>query len=538
MNPRNRSRKQLGLSLVIVLATGVMGFTLTRQAHSASTGKEALKSAIVTISTTGRKLVGIETAPVLREGFSETLHLTGQVVYPLENTVKISPRLAGRVQAVSVRVGDPVRAGQTLALLDSVDAVAAQNTARQNANKLRLAQETFNRTERLYRLGTSEVSTALANLDQAKARTAFTKETLARIRQQAGIGGFTQKPVEDAKNALVTAKSTLAQAQSDAALAARDHNRKVKLIEIGIASRSDLEASENVLDKAKTQVEAAGETVALAQAALNREQKAFQSNLYADGQVRSAESDHRQAQLQQEAAERSVKLAQIAIRRDLQQAKSDLLAAQSETENSRRTLEMLGRPGKEGQVKIIAPLSGIVTERNVSAGQVVDQSQMTPWQMFTIVNVSSVFVEADIYEKDIALVAPGAPVTVTVTAFPGQKFVGTVYRISPALDSKTRAIKLRARIENPTGSLKDGMYAEVTVGEAKKREALSIPLTAVQHEGDSDFVYVEEMAGKYVRRTVTIGDTRGEKVIVLGGLKPHEKVVSRGGLFVSEQGKE
>jgi RND family efflux transporter MFP subunit len=527
--------RQIVLSLGIVAALGGVGFVLSRQSSSEThAAAPAVSTESVEVSGIGQKVVQVETSPVQAETQATDLHATGQILFSSDQTVKISPRLSGRVRQVFVRVGDHVTAGQTLALLDSIDAAAAQNTARQNDNKLRLASSTLERTERLYKLGTPDVTSAQANLDQAKARVEFTKSALERVQEQARIGGFTEKPVEDAQTAVVGAVSDLAQAQADQAQAQRDRDRKAKLVEIGIAAKSDLEAAENALEKARVTVKADQEKLALVRTALERERKAFQTNLYADQQIRSAQSDARQAQLQQEAAETALRLAKTTILRDLQQARSDYQAARADAENSHHVLTLLGQPGADGAVQIQAPISGVITDRQVSPGQVVDQSQMTPWQMFTLSNTSTVWVEADVYEKDISAIHSGQNLTITVAALPHQEFTGTVRHIAPALDKTTRAVKVRAEIANANGLLKDGMYADVRIRSGNGKSALAVPLEAILHDGDSDFVYVKQK-DKYLRRQVTLGAQRDGRAIVEKGLAAGDMVVTHGALFLGNQ---
>ncbi len=534
MNAKAPLGRQAILSLLALFLLVCGGLYLTRTGKSEPKEASAPKTDEVTVSQAGQNVIHVETATVRAVSLPALLQTTGQIVFSTDQTVKISPRVQGRVREVYVRVGDHVTAGQKLMLLDSVDAATAQTTARQNENKLRQADANLERQQRLYQLGTPDVTSAQATLDQARASALAAKDVVERTKEQERIGGFTQKPLEDAENALVTARSALSQAESDAQQAQRDYDRKTKLVEIGVAAKSDQETALNTLEKGKVSVQADQDSVRLAQQALDREQKAFKSNLYGDQQVRQAESASRQAELQQGAAERALRLAKTQILRDLQQAKSDDQAARYDYENSRRALQLLGSPRSDGTLPITAPISGVVTERNVSPGQVVDQSQMTPWQMLTISNADRVWVDADVYEKDIASVRVGQSVRIHVAAFPEREFSGVLYHIAPTLDPKTRAIQVRAEIANPGGLLKDGMYADVTLVGAGARSAMVIPLAAVQHDGDADYVYVARK-GKYVRRTVRLGAQSNATCVVEQGLNPGERVVTHGGMFLGAQ---
>jgi cobalt-zinc-cadmium efflux system membrane fusion protein len=521
--------------MVVIMGLAVGWVRLARSApRSVPSDTPAPPTDSVSVSATGREVVQIETVPVRAEAVVGTLHASGQVSFPADQTVKVTPRTQGRVREVLVRVGDRVTAGQTLALLDSVDAATALANARQMENKRRLAAANLARQERLYRLGTADVTQAQTNLDQAKARTQFTQDALSRVREQARIGGFSQKPLEDARQAVVSADADLAQAQADLGLAERERDRTAKLVEIGISARRDLEAAENAVQKARVTVQADQEKAQLAQQSLDREQKAYSAHLYADQQVRSAESDYRQAELQQEAADRALRLAKATVLRDLQQAKSDYQAAQVDADNARKVLTLLGQPGEGGTVRVTSPIAGIVVERNVNPGQSVDQSQMTPWQMFTIANAGAVWVDSDVYEKDIARVAAGEKVRVRVAALPGRQFSGVVQYVAPALDPKTHAVKVRTRIANPGGLLKDGMFVDAIVETGRGRPVTLVPLAAVQHDDRGDCVYVAQ-GDKYARRSVRLGRQRGEQYELEAGLRAGERVVTQGSIFLSGQ---
>lgn len=529
--------RQVGMSaaVIAVLAVGWVALTRSRapavpEPDTRATGV-ARPGAALSVPAAAQRVLQIETAPVRVEAVGGVVRATGVVSFPSDQTVKISPRLQGRIDQVFVHVGDRVAAGQTLAILDSVDAANALATARQAENKLRLARLSRERQERLYRLGTSDVTQAQANVNQAEAHAQFTHEALRRTREQAQIGGFTQKPLEDARQAVVAAQADLAQAQADLAQAQRERDRTARLVEIGVAAKRDQEAAENGVQKAQVTVQADQEKVRLAQQALEREQKAFRTNLYADQQVRAAESDDRQAVLQQQAAERALRLARAQVRRDLLQARSDEQAAQVDFESARRVLELYGRPGQGGTVRISSPIAGVVLERNVNPGQTVDQSQMTPWQMFTISNAAAVWVDADVYEKDIARVRPGEKVTVRVGAVPDRTFAGRVQYIAPVLDPKTHAVKVRTRIANPGGLLKDGMFGDVAIETGRGPRAVLVPLTAVQHDEQDEVVFVAS-GGSYVKRRVRLGKQRGEEVAVESGLRPGERVVTQGAIFL------
>ncbi len=535
MTDKTPLTKQLVYSAPI-LALFVIAFVVfgNKSSVAEQKPKPAASTDSVSVSPEGEKATDIEVATVTQEAVQQDIRVTGQVLYPPDATVKISPRLAGRVKAVLAKVGDHVTVGQTLAVLDSVDAASAKTSASQNENLLRLAQKNLDRAKRQFELGTPEVTQAQASLDQAKTARFWAKDALEKVHVQSKIGGFTEKPVEDAENSLITAKSTLSQSQSDYDLAQKDFNRKRQLFDLGVCSRSDLEFSQDTFEKSSASLEAARGTVKLASQAVEREHKAFRSNLYSDQQVNQATSAYQQAALQERAAERALLLSQAAIRSTLEQAKSDFQAALFAAQNSRQQLSLLGQPGPDGTFAVTAPISGVITERFVAPGQVVDQSQMTPWQMFTLADPSKVWVEASVYEADLSAVSQGDAVHIYVAGVPGKEFNGRILHISPAIDRNSRALKVRAEIDNAAGKLKDGMFADVTILLPQGRPQITIPLSAINHDQDFDAVYVAQ-GGKYVKRVVRLGPQHDGKAVVTGGLGVGEKIVTHGALFLGHQ---
>lgn len=532
MNNKTSLIRQLILSAVVVVVFATLGLILNGRAQTEKEQKPAApKSDKISVDPEGAKAANIRVSPVISKTIQETIHTTGQVLYSPDYTVKIAPRLQGRVKTVLVKVGDPVVAGQTLAVLDSIDAATARNTDKINETALALAKLNLDRVQKQFDLGTPEVTQAQAALDQAKTAETWAKDAYDKMMLQAKIGGFTQKPVEDAENALVAAKTSLQQAEVDLTLAQKDYDRKVKLVNIGVAATSDLEISQDTLEKARVSVNAGKETVRLAQQALDREQKAYNTNLYADQQVNQSHAAYEQAVLQRQAAERALLLTKAAIKTALDQARSDYRTAQLNAQNSKQALELLGQPSADGTLIIKSPISGVVTERFIAPGQVVDQSQSTPWQLFTIANADRVWVEGDIYEKDLAAVGEGMPVQIHVGALPNQVFYGKVLHIAPTLDKTSRSIKVRAEIDNHTGQLKDGMYANVDIQLPQGRPVTVVPLSAVQHSEDSDFVFVADN-GKFIKRLIHLGEQKDGNGVVESGLQPGERIVVNGAIYL------
>ena len=303
-----------------------------------------------------------------------------------------------------------------------------------------------------------------------------------------------------------------------------------------MGAKRDLDAAEDALANAKVAVDADQDKVKLFKQSADREKKAYDANIYSDQQIHSAESDYRQAVLQEQAADKAVRLAKAAILRDLEQAKSDYQSAMVDNQSAHKVLDLLGRPGSDGTIQITSPINGIVVERDVNPGQTVDQSQMMPWQMFTVSSNNVVWVEMDVYEKDISNVALGQTVLIHASSLPKFETTGKVDLVSPVIDPKSHAVKVRAQIPNPGGQLKDGMFVEAAVQVGHGRSAPVAPLAAVQHTEKGDCVFVEQN-GKYVCRWVRVGAQQGNYCVLESGVKPGDKVVTQGALFLTEEAK-
>jgi cobalt-zinc-cadmium efflux system membrane fusion protein len=186
-------------------------------------------------------------------------------------------------------------------------------------------------------------------------------------------------------------------------------------------------------------------------------------------------------------------------------------------------------------VPLLAPIDGTVVERNVNPGQVVDTSTLTPWQMFTITDSSRVWVEADVYERDLGRVKVGQPVRIQVASLPNRTFTGIVNYIVPGVSATSRTLKVRTEIRNPDGLLKPGMFAEVSVSSGQGPQVPVVPVSAVQVDGDTDYVYVESPDRKYRKRKVHLGPEDHGVYVVRDGVRSGERVVTHGGLFLAAE---
>jgi membrane fusion protein, heavy metal efflux system len=223
--------------------------------------------------------------------------------------------------------------------------------------------------------------------------------------------------------------------------------------------------------------------------------------------------------------------------RDLLQAESDRNEAQADLNASEQSMKILGIKNPEdlakapssAQIPVIAPMSGEVVERLVSPGQVMQAGQT---QAFTISDMSTVWVLANVYQAGLANVKVGDDVTVTTDAYP-DTFHGNISYVSAALDPNTRTLQARIVVVNPGEKLKRDMFCTVTVTAGVIPNAISVPDSAVLRDDENQpFVYLAEGSNQFGRRSVEIGDSQSGRTQILKGLSPGDKVVGDGSLFL------
>ena len=168
-----------------------------------------------------------------------------------------------------------------------------------------------------------------------------------------------------------------------------------------------------------------------------------------------------------------------------------------------------------------APASGIVIDKPVIRGQAVQPGQT----LYTIADLSNVWVEAEVREQDAGSIQEGSSVTVELAAFPGRRIPGRVEYVYPTLQSEARTLKARIAIPNPDGRLKPGMYATVRLS-SPSRTALTVPSPAVVYTGERAVVFVDLGGGKIMPQEVEIGRVAGDHTEILAGVEPGQRVVT------------
>ena len=235
--------------------------------------------------------------------------------------------------------------------------------------------------------------------------------------------------------------------------------------------------------------------------------------------------------------------------KDLEQAQSDLVAAQGDLRSAeialaavRNRLRILGRSDEEidklekvdrigAETVVAAPIGGTIIQRKVGLGQYINAGANDP--VFTVGNLSTVWLIANVRESDAPKMKVGAAVEVTVLAFPGQVFNAKLAYVAPALDPNTRRLPVRAEIQNTGRELLPEMFASFRIVSGDGRLMPAVPADAIVYEGASARVWIARPDDKtVVSRSITVGDTTNGLVEVLKGLTVGETVVTSGTLFI------
>ena len=218
--------------------------------------------------------------------------------------------------------------------------------------------------------------------------------------------------------------------------------------------------------------------------------------------------------------------------RDLEQAESDRNQAQADLNAADQGMRILGikNPGdlakapSSALIPVLAPIGGEVVERLVSPGQVVQAGQT---QAFTISDLSTVWVLANVYQADLAAVRTGDDVVVETDSYP-ERFHGRISYVSPALDPNTRTLQARIVVDNPGEKLKRDMYCTVTVTAGSIPNAIAVPDASIlRDDNNQPFVYLATSANQFGRRDVAIGESLDGKTHILAGPFPGRESCGR-----------
>lgn len=266
-----------------------------------------------------------------------------------------------------------------------------------------------------------------------------------------------------------------------------------------------------------------------------------------------AQSAYLKAKAKLHVAEQAYSRAQFLLREQVigeaeaQRRQAELLSSQAEANESRDRLKLLGMDEEEFRrldrsrqirsvVPIVAPFAGRIIGRKLTRGEVVETTD----NLFVIADLSEVWVQANIPEKDIPFVhaihaSGGTQVEVRINAYPKEVFKGTITYVGDVLDPITRTMQLRLELTNRDGRLKPEMFATIRLFSETQPDRLAVPEAALQRDQGRTFVFVQRNANEYELREVQVGESNGTVTAILGGLNEGELVVTHGAFVLKSE---
>jgi membrane fusion protein, heavy metal efflux system len=253
---------------------------------------------------------------------------------------------------------------------------------------------------------------------------------------------------------------------------------------------------------------------------------------------------------QQNLAATSVKRAEQLVeadvigRAELERRRAELLQASTEAASYRTQLRGLGMTEEQirqvetnrklsADYPVVTPKSGTVLKRDITIGQVVQPADPA----FTIADLSTVWIVANVPEEDAGELEKGLAVSVRIPAIPEANITGHLSFVSPIVDPATRTVEVRMDVDNKQGLLKPDQLASMTfVGHANRK--LTVPNAAVVREGNSDYVFVQTSPTRYVLREVSLGEEENDYRVVLSGVQENEQIVTEGAFHLNNQRKQ
>ncbi|BDA75821.1 hypothetical protein CAL7716_099870 (plasmid) [Calothrix sp. PCC 7716] len=559
--PNSRIRRVSGIFISLLLLTtpvaATVSFLLTSPKALAGAGHDhsgassfqggGETSGSVQVDAEIAKRLGIKVEPAKRQQLDVGIKTTGQIETLPDQRVDVTAPLTSKVVELLVKPGTQVKKGQPVAVVASPELVElrvgsqekqadAQSSLQKAQADLRLAQENLDRQQKI-----SDAEIAQAKTQLAAAQAQYNRD-VALVNQRSVL----KVAQENLKRQQQIANAEIAQASTEVAVAQEQYDRDKELVEKGALPRRQMLESSAKLERAKAELARAKSlpNVVQAESEVKKAEVDIPLRELRDSQSRVAEV---QAQLKRVESRRDVLEAQAQLKR----AQSDVQVAQSRLKLSATTyntrLQQLGTTANaKGLVTVNAPISGTVAERSVSLGQ---SLQDAGGKLMTIINGNQVFATANIYEKDLDKIKNGQRVRVKVASLPNSTFEGKITQIGTVVQGETRVVPVQAEINNTSGQLKPGMFAELEVLTDKTATPiLAIPTSAVVDANGKKVVYVQN-GNAFQATEVTFGQTSGDMVEVKAGLFDGDMIVTqrapqlyaqslRGGGKASEEQKE
>lgn len=533
---------------------------------------------LIMFSAEALSAAGVRVEPVTARAVASRLALTGTVEPDPGGVVRITPRVGGKVTAVSVNVGDTVVAGQVLAQVASTQLAEAQAAYRQAGARLVTARGQLRRQRQLAGLGQfgrpaveqaraeairAQGEVTAAQNDIATARNEVAEARSERVSFEGDAAGTeaeiatAQSEIAEAEQQVRALQTAVTQAGTGAKVAQSRFNRLDQLLKEELVSRQDWEQAQADAQRAAAEVDSARANLAQGQAKVETARahlRAAQAKARASvarkeqaaAKIQTVQTRVAQVESRLEAARKRAEIAAQALAREEQVFRGGFLtskeiveaeAAVRQAEQEQRaavdTIRLLGGvPGGGNVVAVTAPLGGRVTERAVTLGETVTPEK----SLYTVTGMGTVWVQLAVSQGDLPAVKIGQPVSITSDSAPDHPFNGVVSSIGDLVDETTRTVRVRAVIQNMGGRLKPQTFVRATLRTGGSVKALAVPVDAVQtYEGKPVVFVAAEHAGEFLPKEVETGATEGGLTVITSGIAPGDRVVTRGAFTVKAQ---
>ena len=497
------------ITVIVILALGLGVLWLLNRPAPEETVAEETATALpetIALSAESLELAKLEVAVLQPQPLTRTLKLFGQIEPMPENLVNLNSRVTGRVLEIRARVGDRVRRGQVLAVLDSEEIHRAEVAYAQAKRELEFARAELERRKRLAQLGVY----GSPALEEARAKRGQAQAELQAAEADARAA---QNAVQSAQAALSKAQTTLQQARAQLARAER-------LLQAQLIAQQEYEAIRAQHDIAQAEVQTA-------QAQLDSARAAQQA---AETRLRAARESLQIAQQQADRAEQVFK-GQYLTAKEVADAEAAYRQAQLALEAAIDELRLLGgKPDGGHKLVLTAPFDGRIAALEVTVGETVTPDK----PIFRILNTNAVWASFDLYPDDLPFVRTGQTLRFYSDSVPSAVFEATVQLIMPEADPNKRVVKARCVVNRPDPRLKPGLFIRAEMPVVLERDALIVPAEAIQRIEGEPYVYVATgREGEFALRQVQLGQTVDNQVVIRGGVQAGERVVVRNASLIT-----
>jgi cobalt-zinc-cadmium efflux system membrane fusion protein len=521
-------KRFVALAIAVLAVVAILWFAFFREPEQVKAPIPALavpegqagKAGEVLVTQEAMKLAEIDVAPAKLQQVQERLQVSGSIQTGGNQLAKVTPPAAGKAVKLLVSVGDSVRQGQVLALLDSAELARAQ-----------------------------------ADYKQAIARSEALENALASQRELAELGAFgsaeleesqslavsAEKELQESGRALATGQSRIVDVEGQLKVAKSERHHSQVELDLAKAHLKRAEAVPKLLslqqmERLRADVHQAEAHLHEAEAAVSRSQ----------AELVAAREHLKAAQKEQPLARREVEIRRSAVareekvyaggharNRELVQAETDARLARVEAEAAAENVRLLGgSPGQGSEIPLVAPISGTVQEAHLTLGETVDPDHLA----FSIVNLEESYAELAIAPSDLAKVKVGDPVELFSDAAPQTPFQAELTSIGAITDPVTRTVAARAKVRKASPLLKAGSFVKAAIITDVRSDRLTVPQEALQdHLGRATLYVAKPESGLFEVRHVELG-TEGEGWReVIEGLQPGEKLATHGTFYLKSE---